>query len=237
MPDAPLASVIILGYWGREFVDDCLSSVLDQDLPPDQYEVLYIDNGSRDGSPDFVRERFPQARTLALDRNYGYAEGNNIGFRDTRGEIAVFLNQDTVAHRSLLRELTEALRSSPTIAAAHANIIQPWYPESAGIAERGGRIRLKAIAEPPSQYKDLLDVFRNVLAHEEEVTAAINSIYDLAASEKDYATQTLLDWYVNEQVEEENQPAEIISMLERVGDSSAGLLMVDRHLAVRARGS
>ena len=105
------------------------------------------------------------------------------------------------------------------------------------IAERGGRIRLKAIAEPPSQYKDLLDVFRNVLAHEEEVTAAINSIYDLAASEKDYATQTLLDWYVNEQVEEENQPAEIISMLERVGDSSAGLLMVDRHLAGRARGS
>ena len=105
------------------------------------------------------------------------------------------------------------------------------------IAERGGRIRLKAIAEPPSQYKDLLDVFRNVLAHEEEVTAAINSIYDLAASEKDYATQTLLDWYVNEQVEEENQPAEIISMLERVGDSSAGLLMVDRHLAGRSRGS
>jgi ferritin len=105
------------------------------------------------------------------------------------------------------------------------------------IAERGGRIRLKAIAEPPSQYKDLLDVFRNVLAHEEEVTAAINIIYDLAASEKDYATQTLLDWYVNEQVEEENQPAEIISMLERVGDSSAGLLMVDRHLAGRSRGS
>ena len=105
------------------------------------------------------------------------------------------------------------------------------------IAERGGRIQLKAIAEPPSQYKDLLDVFRNVLVHEEEVTAAINSIYDLAAQEKDYATQTLLDWYVNEQVEEENQPAEIISMLERIGDNSSGLLMVDRHLAGRSRGS
>ena len=132
----PLASVIVLGWNGREYLDGCLSSVLDQDLPPDQYEVLYIDNGSRDGSPDFVRERFPQARTLALDRNYGYAEGNNIGFRETRGEFVVFLNQDAVLHRACLRELVDAVRSSPEIVAAHANIIQPWYPEFAGIAER-----------------------------------------------------------------------------------------------------
>ncbi len=82
----------------------------------------------------------------------------------------------------------------------------------------------------------MLDVFRNVLQHEEDVTAAINGLYDLAASAKDYATQTLLDWYVNEQVEEENQPMEIISLLERVGDSASGLLMIDRHLAGRARG-
>lgn len=104
------------------------------------------------------------------------------------------------------------------------------------IAERGGRIKLKAIAEPPDKYTDLLDVFRQVLKHEEDVTQAINSLYDMAASEKDYATQTLLDWYVNEQVEEENEPSEIISMLERVGDSPSGLLMVDRHLASRAPG-
>ena len=101
------------------------------------------------------------------------------------------------------------------------------------IAQRGGRIRLFSIAEPPSQYADLLDCFRNVLRHEEEVTAAINDLYGLASSEKDYATQTLLDWYVNEQVEEENAPSEIISMLELAGDSPAGLLMVDRQLAAR----
>jgi ferritin len=101
------------------------------------------------------------------------------------------------------------------------------------IAERGGRIRLAAIAEPPDQYEDLLDVFRNVLRHEEEVTTAINELYGLAASEKDYATQTLLDWYVNEQVEEENAPSEIISMLELAGDSPSGLLLVDRQLAAR----
>jgi ferritin len=104
------------------------------------------------------------------------------------------------------------------------------------IAQRGGRIRLKAIAEPPSEYNDLLDVFRSVLRHEEEVSSAINSLYDLASKEKDYATQTLLDWYVNEQVEEENAPTEIISMLELAGDSASGLLLVDRQLASRTAG-
>ncbi len=136
MPAAPLASVIILGYWGREFVDGCLSSVLDQDIPPDQYEVLYIDNGSRDRAGELVRQRYPSARVLELDRNYGYAEGNNIGFRNTSGGVVVFLNEDTVVHRSWLRELIEAVKSSPKIAAGHANIIQPWYPEFAGMAER-----------------------------------------------------------------------------------------------------
>jgi ferritin len=101
------------------------------------------------------------------------------------------------------------------------------------IAERGGTIKLTAVAEPPDRYTNLLDVFRNVLRHEEEVTSAINELYDMAAKEKDYATQTLLDWYVNEQVEEENAPMEIISMLELAGDSPSGLLMVDRQLAER----
>lgn len=131
-----LASVIVLGYNGREFLEDCLSCVLDQDLSSDQYEVLYVDNGSRDGSPDLVRERFPQVAVLQLDRNYGYAEGNNIGVRHTRGEFVVFLNQDTVVHRSWLRELIEGVRSSPDVMAGHANVIQSWYPEYSGLAQR-----------------------------------------------------------------------------------------------------
>ena len=134
--ERPLASVIVLGYNGREYIEDCLASVLDQDLPLSQYDVLYVDNGSRDGSAALVRERFPQVRVLALDRNYGYAEGNNIGFRETRGEFVVFLNQDTVVHRSWLRELVDGARSSPDVMAAHANVIQPWYPEFDGVTSR-----------------------------------------------------------------------------------------------------
>jgi GT2 family glycosyltransferase len=132
----PLASVIVLGWNGRAYIEDCLASVLDQDLPAGRYEVIYADNGSRDGSAAFVRERFPQVRVLAFDRNHGYAEGNDLAYRETRGEFVVFLNQDTVVHRAWLRELVAAVEGSPEIAAAHANIIQPWYPEFAGIATR-----------------------------------------------------------------------------------------------------
>ncbi len=132
----PLVSVVVLGYDGREYVEECLRSVLDQDLPRERYEVLYVDNGSRDGSAAFVRERFPQAKTIELARNCGYAEGNNIGFREAKGEFVVFLNQDTVLSRACLRELVMGVRSEPDIMAAHANVIQPWYPEFAGIGER-----------------------------------------------------------------------------------------------------
>ena len=131
----PLASIILLGFNRRHFIEDCLSSVLDQDLGR-PYEVLFVDNGSRDGSPELVRERFPQVRVIENGRNYGYAEGNNIGYRHSRGEYVVFLNDDTVVHRSWLRRLIEAVESSPDVAAAHANIIQPWYPEYAGAGER-----------------------------------------------------------------------------------------------------
>lgn len=103
------------------------------------------------------------------------------------------------------------------------------------MGERGSSVVLKAIAKPPARFKSLLDVFQQVLKHEQDVTASIYRIMDLATAEKDYAAQALLQWYVNEQVEEENQPAEIISMLKLAGDSGSGLMIVDRRLAERAR--
>jgi GT2 family glycosyltransferase len=132
----PVASVIVLGWNGRHYLDDCLSSVLDQDYPFAQYEVLYVDNGSKDGSARYVSEHFPHVRVVALDKNLGYAEGNNVGFRETRGDFVIFLNQDTAVNRSWLRSLIDAIGSSSDVGAAHANVIQPWYPEFSGIDER-----------------------------------------------------------------------------------------------------
>jgi ferritin len=105
------------------------------------------------------------------------------------------------------------------------------------MAERGSHVALRAISQPSEQFSSLLDVFERVLEHEQEVTQSIHRTYDLALQEKDYATQTLLQWYVTEQIEEENQPAEIISWLRVAGDTGAGLLMVDRRLAERQPSS
>ncbi len=101
------------------------------------------------------------------------------------------------------------------------------------MAERGGGVQLQAIGGPAAAFGSLLDVFEKVLHDEQEVTAAIYRIYDLALQEKDYAAQGLMQWYVQEQVEEENSAQEVVSMLRLAGDSSAGLLMVDRRLAER----
>jgi len=103
------------------------------------------------------------------------------------------------------------------------------------MTDRGGGVELKGISQPPINFESLRDVFRNVLEHERKVTASIYRMYDLVAQERDYAAQALLDWYVNEQVEEENSALEVLRMLELAGDSGPGLLMVDRRLAERAR--
>ncbi len=102
------------------------------------------------------------------------------------------------------------------------------------VTERGGRVKLGAIAEPPAEFGSPLALFESVLEHEKEVTASIYRLCDLASAEKDHAAQALLQWYVNEQVEEENSAAEIVSMLRLAGDSGSALLMIDRQLAQRA---
>jgi ferritin len=88
------------------------------------------------------------------------------------------------------------------------------------MADRGSSVLLKAIAKPPTKFKSLLDVFEQVLKHEQDVTAAIYRIMDLATSEKDYAAQALLQWYVNEQVEERITSG--IPACRLAGDSGSG---------------
>ncbi len=125
----PDVTVIVLGWNGRPYLQDCLDSVLAQDAGPFSYDVLYVDNGSSDGSLAYVRANYPAVRTLALDHNHGYAEGNNIGARASDGKVVVFLNQDTVVHRDCVAMLARTLADDGTIGACHANIMQPWYEE------------------------------------------------------------------------------------------------------------
>jgi ferritin len=101
------------------------------------------------------------------------------------------------------------------------------------VNDRGGRILLKPVAQPPVDFQGAQDIFEKVLEHERLVTAAINDLYAKAVAENDYATQAFLQWFINEQVEEEKTASDILEQVKMVGSSSQGLLMLDRHLASR----
>lgn len=119
-PDGKLiASVIVLAYNDKPYLEACLSSLLDQDLPDEDYEVIYADNASTDGSVDFVEEHFPTVRIVNLEHNYGFAEGNNRAAEHARGRYISFQNADTVAHRRWLPELVKAIESDPAVKACH----------------------------------------------------------------------------------------------------------------------
>ena len=104
------------------------------------------------------------------------------------------------------------------------------------VNDRGGRAMLKAVAQPPTEYTSLLDIFQQVLEHEREVTGMISRLYEAAVKENDYPTQIMLQWFITEQVEEERNAAEVIAQLKMIGDQGAAVMMLDRHLGMRAAG-
>jgi ferritin len=99
--------------------------------------------------------------------------------------------------------------------------------------DRGGRVTLQGIDKPAADYSSPLEVFKQVLAHEQKVTSMINKLYEAALKENDYATQIEIQWFIKEQVEEEKNAAGIIEQLKITGDSGTPLLMMDRHLGMR----
>lgn len=101
------------------------------------------------------------------------------------------------------------------------------------ILERGGQVELKAIDGPPVEWESPLAVFEAAYKHEQHVTSLIHDLVALAIQEKDYPTKNLMDWFVDEQVEEEASASEIVEQLKLVGKDGPGLLMMDRELGQR----
>ena len=110
---------------------------------------------------------------------------------------------------------------------AHAEIFINY------LNSRGGRVELKAIDAVPTSWASPLDAFEQTLAHEEKVTALINNLYALAEEEHDYATRGKLDWFVSEQVEEEETAKNLIYRLKLIGNDGLALYMLDQELATR----
>jgi len=104
------------------------------------------------------------------------------------------------------------------------------------LVDRGGLVTLGAIARPKAKFGPPLEMFKEVLKHEQKVTAAIHKLYEVALAEKDYAAQTFLHWFINEQVEEEKNAEDIIRQLEAVDGKAHLVLMLDHKMGERKVG-
>ena len=101
------------------------------------------------------------------------------------------------------------------------------------IIERGGKVNLLPIPEVQSEWNGIIDIFEETLKHEQEVTSLINNLMDVAIDEKDHAAKSFLQWYVDEQVEEESGVQTILDQLRMVEGKGNGLFMIDKDLGQR----
>jgi GT2 family glycosyltransferase len=109
----PLISVIIVNWNGKDLLTECLDSLRKQTFR--DFEIILIDNGSSDGSAEFVRTRFPEVRLVLLPENLGFAGGNNAGIRVSSGQYVAFLNNDTKADPNWLSSLVRATASGQQV--------------------------------------------------------------------------------------------------------------------------
>jgi len=102
--------------------------------------------------------------------------------------------------------------------------------------EQGAKVELEAIGKPPADFASMQAMFEQTLKHEKLVTKYIRDLMVMADAEKDYASMGLIQWFVNEQIEEEANVVEILAQLKMIGGSTGGLFMLDKQLGKRAAG-
>lgn len=134
--DLPLVSVIILNYNGKKFLNSCLKSVLKNNYP--NFEVILVDNGSKDGSAELAGTLFggdSRLKIITLGRNMGFAAGNNIGIEHSRGDYIMFLNNDTIVEQQFLAELVKVLEEQSDVGVVQSKLLRmdaPSLLDSAG---------------------------------------------------------------------------------------------------------
>jgi len=100
--------------------------------------------------------------------------------------------------------------------------------------ERGAIVKTQALVEPQNNWDSIQDVFKEVLSHEELVTSLINNLFEICMDEKDYLTSNFLQWYIQEQVEEEGSARAVLDQLELARTSQGGMFHFDKEMAAKA---
>ncbi|HOG97343.1 MAG TPA: glycosyltransferase family 2 protein [Methanothrix soehngenii] len=154
-----LISVIVLNYNGKGFLNSCLSSLASQTYS--DFEVIVVDNGSRDGSPEYIEENYPWVRLAKNDENLGFAGGTNVGIRAAKGKFIITLNNDSMADRRFIEELIKPM-ADPEVGVCAAKMLFPdGRINSAGICiSRSGAAWDRGMFEPDrGQYEFVEEVF------------------------------------------------------------------------------
>ncbi len=132
-------SIIILNFNGKKYLRNCISSVLIQSYK--DFEIIFFDNGSSDGSIEFVKSEFTDSRIKIIQSpaNIGFAGGNNEAVKQTNNDLVVLLNNDTIADKDWLKNLVDAMLERNTIASSFVETdgINPKYYETNGSVSFG----------------------------------------------------------------------------------------------------
>ena len=120
----PTCSVVVVTYEGRDYLERCLGSLRELDYPADRVEVLLVDNGSTDGTVEYVREAFPEVRLVENDHNTGFSPAVNQGARLAGGELLALLNNDAEADPQWLRSAAQVLRMEESVACVASKILR-----------------------------------------------------------------------------------------------------------------
>jgi GT2 family glycosyltransferase len=121
--ELPTVSLVVLNWNGKAHLTACLDSLLALDYPKEKLQIVLCDNGSTDGSVEFVRERFPKVDIVALDHNHGFAEGNNRAAKVATGEWVGFLNNDMWVEPPWLKNMVAPLAEMPGLACVASRIL------------------------------------------------------------------------------------------------------------------
>lgn len=115
-------SVIIPNFNGKKYLKDCLDSMRKQDC--ENFEVILVDNGSEDGSTDYVREVYPEVQVIALKENTGFCTAVNTGIKVSTGSYVILLNNDTIAEPSFVSSLLKSMKRHQRAFSCQAKMIQ-----------------------------------------------------------------------------------------------------------------
>lgn len=164
------ASIVITNWNGKDLLDACLPSVLKAvDTDGESHEIIVVDDGSNDGSPEYVKAKYSSVRLVKMHRNKGYGNSVNVGVRVARNEIIVLLNNDVVVEKNFLRPLLSHFPNSNLFAVGSKILAGGARPLSGGLnigSFKLGRISISTIKETGHTGRSLPNLFVGMGAYE-----------------------------------------------------------------------